>query len=61
MTVYRALMDGFVFWMTTSVLVVLGFIVFGILTAAATRAGGTILNVGLVAATIFIVGIAVYA
>ena len=35
MTVYRARMDGFVFWMTTSVLVVLGFIVFGILTAAA--------------------------
>ena len=61
MTVYPARMDGFVFWMTTSVLVVLGFIVFGILTAAATRAGGTILNVGLVAATIFIVGIAVYA
>ena len=54
-------MDGFVLWMTTSILIVLGFIVFAILTVVATRAGATIVNVALVAATIFIVGIAVYA
>lgn len=54
-------MDGFVFWMTFCILVLFGFIVFAILTAAATRAGDTIANIAFVAATIFIVGIAVYA
>ena len=54
-------MDGFVFWMTFCILVLFGFIEFAILTAAAPRAGAAIVNVALVAATIFIVGIAVYA
>lgn len=54
-------MDGFVFWMTLCFLVLFGFIVFAMLTAVATRPGGRGLNVALVAGTIFIVGIAMYA
>ena len=54
-------MDGFVTWMTLCILVLFGFIVFAMLTSAVTRAGGTILNVALVSATIFIVGITIYA
>jgi len=54
-------MDGFVFWMTLFILALFGFTVFAILAAAATRAGDTIVNVALVAATIFFVGIGVYA
>ncbi len=61
MTLYRARMDGFVFWMTFCILVVFGFIVLAMLTAVASRPGATIVNVTLVAATIFIVGIAVFA
>ncbi len=61
MTVYRAQMDGFVFWMTLSILVLFGVIVSAMLSVVAVRAGSTMLNVALVSAMIFIVGIAVYA
>ena len=61
MTVYRARMDGFVLWMTFSILVLFGVIVFAMLSAVATRAGSTLGNVAFAAAMIFIVGIAVYA
>lgn len=54
-------MDGFVFWMTSCFLVLFGFIVFAMLTAAATRAAGTILNLALAVATIFTAGITVVA
>jgi len=50
-------MDGFVFWMTFFILVLFGVIV----SAAATRPGGTVVSVAFVAAAILIVVIAVYA
>lgn len=58
MTVYRARMDGFVFWMTFSILVLFGVVASAMLSAAAARSGSSLLTVTLVASTIFIVGIA---
>ena len=54
-------MDGFVFWMTFCILVLFGFIVVAMLTAVTTRVGATIVNLALVAAAIFVVGVAVFA
>ena len=61
MTVYRARMDGFVFWLTFSFLALFGVIVAAMLRSVAARTESTLLNVALAAATMFIVGIAVYA
>jgi len=54
-------MDGFVFWMTVAILALFAFVVFATATAAAKRPGGILLMVGVVAATIFVVAIGVYA
>jgi hypothetical protein len=54
-------MDGFVFWLTFSFLALFGVIVAAMLCSVAGRTESTLLNVVLVSATIFIVGIAGFA
>lgn len=61
MSVYRAPMDGFVLSMTVVILVLFAGIIGAMLITAATGAGGAVLNVALVAGTVFIMAIAVYA